>query len=150
MQFTRVAHSTEFMYCYSILEAHRRSDGPTSRPSRGTNTPATPVHPAVLGETIVSELNTFFPFDPYKLPRSNSYIAGVYREWSSVAIDDGGEDDDDGDGDGEDEGEGNYDEYGDGDYRGGTHSLDIPSSEPFGDDLRLGASFEGMSISPAP
>jgi len=86
-------------------------------------------------QTVNSELNTFFPFDPYKLPRSNSYIQDVYREWSSVAIDNGEEEQDDEEA-----------EAGDG-YQG--QYLDMPLSGVRGEDKDdLGVSFEVMSISP--
>jgi RNA polymerase I-specific transcription initiation factor RRN3 len=29
-------------------------------------------------------LNTFFPFDPYSLPKSRKYIVDAYRDWSEV------------------------------------------------------------------
>ena len=73
------------------------------------------------------DLNSFFPFDPYRLPRSSSYIEGVYREWSSVAIDDG------------------HDEDSDGDVENiATTAFNIPLIG------ELGCSFGGMSISPSP
>jgi RNA polymerase I-specific transcription initiation factor RRN3 len=81
------------------------------------------------------ELNTFFPFDPYRLPRSNSYIQGVYREWSSVAFDDD-EDDEDED---------------DEDIREHEDGLDVPRIVAPDDNTGgLGESFGGMSISPTP
>lgn len=46
----------------------------------------------------ITDLNRFFPFDPYELPLSRSYIDGVYRVWEEVNIigpDDEDEDDDD-------------------------------------------------------
>ena len=46
-----------------------------------------------------ADLTSFFPFDPYKLPKSSSYIQPVYREWSSVAIQDDSDDSDDDDDD---------------------------------------------------
>ena len=73
---------------------------------------------------------SFFPFDPYKLPRSSSYIEPIYREWASVAV---GVDDDDDDDDEEDEEE--EDEA----------DLDV-RAEADG----LGASFGEMKISPVP
>lgn len=88
----------------------------------------------------------FFPFDPYKLPRSSSYIQGVYREWSSVEI--GGDEESD---------EEEVDE-------GSGDEVEMPSVGPSGtslvsgrlqiprtstSDAELGESFGGMSISPA-
>ena len=84
-----------------------------------------------------TELNTFFPFDPYKLPKSSRYIDGVYREWSAVAID--GDDDE-----GEDE-----DEDEDEDVASARTGVSITRTAP-PDQMedKLGASFETMSISP--
>jgi RNA polymerase I-specific transcription initiation factor RRN3 len=81
MQFARVAHATDFIYCYPILEANKRS-------SDGDPSQRTPARQTFVPPQANTELNTFFPFDPYKLPKSSRYIDGVYREWSAVAIDD--------------------------------------------------------------
>jgi RNA polymerase I-specific transcription initiation factor RRN3 len=80
------------------------------------------------------ELTSFFPFDPYKLPRSNSYIEPIYREWASVAIE--GDEDDEDDEDEEDGEEGMQVR------RDAVDNLDVEADG-------LGASFGGMSISPA-
>lgn len=151
MQFARVAHATGFVYCYSIMDANRRSDYAPSPPSTHGPKPK-----LVVENAMTSELNTFFPFDPYKLPRSGSYIQGVYREWSSVAIDDDDEEDEDED-DGEDDDE--DDESAEG---GEEEDEDAAVSEPMGIFVNgahatsqpdaadgLGESFGGMSISPA-
>lgn len=140
MQFARVAHATDFLYCYSIIEANRRSEYASS------NTQAMRhfVSPTVLGESVQTELNTFFPFDPYKLPRSGTYIESVYRDWSSVAIDD--EDDEDEDEEHESGGEppisSNYS------YNGLSSPMALrPRLDSEAD--QLDTSFGGMSISPA-
>jgi RNA polymerase I-specific transcription initiation factor RRN3 len=143
LQFARVAHATDFIYCYSIMESNRRTEYANARSSSNTllvhRSPSASIHPAVLGELAIAELNTFFPFDPYKLPQSSSYIQKVYREWSAVSIDEEDEDEDNGE-----EGELSLagDPYG---------PLDIPSSSTAqaNDSDVLGTSFEGMSISPA-
>jgi hypothetical protein len=83
-----------------------------------------PTNPSTLGE-----LMSFFPFDPYKLSRSSSYIEPIYREWTSVAV--GVDDDEDEE---EEEGEEEVDE-----------EVDV-RKEADG----LGASFEEMRISPVP
>lgn len=100
------------------------------------------------------ELHTFFPFDPYKLTRSGSYIQGVYREWSSVAIG-GDESDEEEDGD-----EGDQNEVGEPNEVGMLSvnpsapsllsGLQIPrvAQESRSDADGLGESFGGMSISP--
>ncbi|KAI0832671.1 RNA polymerase I-specific transcription initiation factor RRN3 [Trametes gibbosa] len=149
MQFARVAHTTGFVYCYSIMAANRRSEYAPS--TAGTPNGVRGGHPLkglMFQHAMTSELNTFFPFDPYKLPRSGSYIQGVYREWSSVAIDDDDEEDSDEEDVGDDE---------------KSEEEDVMSSQPVGilvngaraspgteDEANgLGASFGGMSISPA-
>jgi RNA polymerase I-specific transcription initiation factor RRN3 len=138
MQFARVAQSTGFIYCYSILESNKRMeytssrlDGSASRDQRLGDHAATP------GTPFNAELNTFFPFDPYMLPKSNSYIQGVYREWSSVAIDD------DVDEDAEEEGEGDDDDH---DETRHEHCLDIQRPEVVNSN-GLTASLDAMSIS---
>jgi len=126
-QFARVAHATGFMYVFPLLTA-------PPPPAR------TEWHRALLpnGSKIgaLRELTSFFPFDPYKLPRSSSYIEPIYRDWTSVAIE--GDDDDEDDEEEMEEEEG--------------LQIGLPGSEAVGDvDVEtegLGASFGGMSISP--
>jgi RNA polymerase I-specific transcription initiation factor RRN3 len=132
MQFARVAHATDFIYCYPILEANKRS-------SDGDPSQRTPTRQIFVPPQANTELNTFFPFDPYKLPKSSRYIDGVYREWSAVAIDDDEEEDED--------------EQGDEDASEDVNSARIGVSitravppNPLAD--TLGVSFEAMSISP--
>ncbi|KAF8213904.1 RNA polymerase I-specific transcription initiation factor RRN3 [Mycena galopus ATCC 62051] len=153
-QFAHIAQSTGFTYCFTILEANKRSEygannaegRVVSAASGGSATrssyPAMLLYPALLNSSITAELNTFFPFDPYKLTRSSVYIQSIYREWSSVAIDEEEEDDEDGE----------EEEDVDVDFGGRPTSyggLTIPSSQgPSADDDGLGASLGAMSISP--
>lgn len=166
MQFARVAQATDFVYCYTILESNKRADfsvSSTSTTSATTtmsssrreslSTSMTLLHTKVLYEPANAELNTFFPFDPYRLPKSNVFIQGVYREWSSVAIDD---DDDDDEEEDDDDGEGptNYDDSSEPWMIGASSRLlDIPGSKRpaagrRNDDDGLGESLGAMSISP--
>ncbi|KAF5363263.1 hypothetical protein D9756_000229 [Leucocoprinus leucothites] len=102
MQFARVAQATDFIYCYTILESNKRLEhagtSGSTQPNSHSVVPAlnqsAPSSSTILalnrsdsGTNAAAELNTFFPFDPYRLPRSAVFIRGVYREWSSVAID---------------------------------------------------------------
>lgn len=110
-QFARVAHQTDFVYCYSILESNKRnslSAGPSTSGGRSisaagsgpsastisTSNSHTLMHPTMMRGELNNDLNTFFPFDPYRLPRSGDFIQGVYREWDDVAIDDDDDSDD--------------------------------------------------------
>ena len=134
MQFARVAHATDFVYCYSIMKDNRRSEYNTAFNGRTSQEQRPSIQLSLVADSMHAELNTFFPFDPYRLPRSNSYIQGVYREWSSVAIDDYDEDDDD-----EDE------------VQEGHIGFNILRTKASDDDAGgLGESFGGMSISPGP
>ncbi|GBE79882.1 RNA polymerase I-specific transcription initiation factor RRN3 [Sparassis crispa] len=151
MQFARVAQATDFIYCYSILEANKRSDYAPASPAPTTagpqlNARGPTIHLSMFGQSLTSELNTFFPFDPYKLPRSGSYIQGVYREWSSVAIDDDDEEEE------EDEVEEvGEDEDDDAEQDAGPKGIVIAGVRRVAKDKEandLGASFGGMSISP--
>lgn len=150
-QFAKVAHLTDFLYCYPILEANRRSDFGSSssqslqRSSDKSHTKHRPkaLHPLFGNDSVHRELNTYFPFDPYKLPRSLAYIEGIYREWSSVAIDDDEDEDDDDESDAEEVHE---------DERLKEGAIAVNGVKVAGvDDAAtegLGASFGGMSISP--
>lgn len=101
----------------------------------------------VAGNAGPEELHTFFPFDPYKLPRSGEYIQGIYREWSAVTIDD---DDDDED---EDQDEDDLAEEGtapeDWEQGRGLTITNTAQRRRESGDGGLDASFGGMSISPA-
>ncbi|OSD04599.1 RNA polymerase I-specific transcription initiation factor RRN3 [Trametes coccinea BRFM310] len=151
MQFARVAHATGFVYCYSILEANRRSEYAPATPGAGSGAHSGRLPKGLMFETaMTSELNTFFPFDPYKLPRSGSYIQGVYREWSSVAIDDDEDEEDEDEDEDEEGGEEDAEEEEDAASSQPVGIL-INGARPSADDEAegLGESFGGMSISPA-
>jgi len=143
-QFARVAHSTDFIYCYSIMESNKRSEYANSDTHTSRSHQAT-IHPGILDNPLNAELNTFFPFDPYKLPRSNSYIQCVYREWSAVALDEDEDNEDDEDDVNEDDNEDEDDEAVEEDnVQHGYLSI-----RPRDDDTGLGESLGAMSISPA-
>ncbi|ESK95127.1 ribosomal dna transcription factor rrn3 [Moniliophthora roreri MCA 2997] len=127
-QFAKVAHATGFLYVYSIMESNKRTteDGGTGTGTR---------HPGQNGVQ-VQDLNTFFPFDPYGLPRSGRYIEEKYRAWRDVAIDEESEDEDEDEED-EEDGEEEKEEV----------QMNVSTSVP--PDDGLGVSFGAMSISPA-
>jgi len=127
-QFARVAHATGFIYVFPLL---------TALPPSARTEWQHAMLPVSNNTSALSELTSFFPFDPYKLPRSSSYIEPIYREWATVAIE--GDDDD------EDE-----DEEEMGEEKG--LQIGLPRRDTVdGFDVEadgLGASFGGMSISP--
>ena len=124
-QFARVAHATGFMYVFPLLATDQQQQQQNTLPVPTTTNPST-----------LSELMSFFPFDPYKLPRSSSYIEPIYREWASVAVGVDDDDDDDDDDDEEEEADSVVDEEAD---EEGHKEAD-----------GLGASFGEMRISPVP
>ena len=94
--------------------------------------------------TIV-ELNGFFPFDPYELPLTRSYIDGIYRVWDEVKI--GGDEDEDTESDeDEDEEEVKAPSQGGDSPRAPIVVESISAAGGSADDLNK--SFGGMSISP--
>lgn len=139
-QFAHIAQATGFAYCYTILEANKRSEYGANNAEGRVNASATSYHAALLNSSITAELNTFFPFDPYKLAKSSVYIQSIYREWSSVSIDDDEEEEEEEDADAELPAASSY---------SGLGYLNIPSSQGADDDgLGLGESLGAMSISP--
>ncbi|VDB89900.1 unnamed protein product [Peniophora sp. CBMAI 1063] len=104
-QFAHVSRASGFAYIYPLLASARLHPLPTA-----------------TRERLLGELGTFFPFDPYRLPRSARWVEEGYREWSEVAVE--GDDDEE-----EEDAEEDDDEK--------------------EDDVDLGVSFGGMSISPA-
>jgi RNA polymerase I-specific transcription initiation factor RRN3 len=132
LQFARVAHATGFMYVFPLLNAP-----PPTMARTEWQRVVLPGSGSSNSINALSELTSFFPFDPYKLPRSSPYIEPIYREWANVAIE--GDDDDD-DEEGEDEVEGMQN----GLARPRRDEVDHLDVEADG----LGASFGGMSISP--
>ena len=129
-QFARIAHATGFLYVFPLLNA------PPARTE--WQRALLPVSNSI---SALSELTSFFPFDPYKLPRSSSYIEPIYREWASVAIE--GVDD-------EDDEEDDEEAMGEEGLRLGLYGRDaVDNADVDSEADGLGASFGGMSISPA-
>ncbi|KAG6885615.1 hypothetical protein C0993_012362 [Termitomyces sp. T159_Od127] len=153
-QFARIAHATDFIYCYTILEANKRSDyvpnnsmvtertRQSASLSQQQARSASTIPPSLLDEATNPELNTFFPFDPYRLPKSHTYIQGIYREWSSVALDDDDEEEEEEDDEEEEE---THETRAEGLESSG---LLIPRTKSSTDDFGLGKSLGAMSISP--
>ncbi|SJX61457.1 related to RRN3-RNA polymerase I specific transcription factor [Sporisorium reilianum f. sp. reilianum] len=72
---------------------------PMSQDGSDRGTPRPDAEPDVKGKataaaavTTASVLESFFPFDPYKLESSASFIEPLYREWAHVAPDEDGAD----------------------------------------------------------
>lgn len=100
-QFARLSNAVGFLYVYPILEKNKRLFYLTSSPlSRSVSTPNSQSDPAVTGVPTQQDLESFFPFDPYRLKTSMRYIDNLYLEWQGddeeeSDEDDGEEEDDD-------------------------------------------------------
>jgi RNA polymerase I-specific transcription initiation factor RRN3 len=101
-----MAHKTDFMYCHSIIEQNKRqsrrstlmteSQMPTPTAefppqpsiSRSTSQPSSAEINLVQQTLKEAQIDSHFPFDPYKLPLSATYINAIYRTWDSGGLDD--------------------------------------------------------------
>nr|XP_018262221.1 RNA polymerase I-specific transcription initiation factor RRN3 [Kwoniella dejecticola CBS 10117]OBR84379.1 RNA polymerase I-specific transcription initiation factor RRN3 [Kwoniella dejecticola CBS 10117] len=213
--FAKVAHHTNFLYCFSIIEANQQSSHPPrSNSAQNLNTNAhahastsngnTGAHGngnAHNGQKINSRsnsslvgsqtlprqarqmnveagLDSYFPFDPYDLPKSKRFVERLYRTWSEVAIDAQNDDESDSESDsdsedGEEEKDDDDDDMSDDSSledhlainkergKSGSMSMKIPLKMKIGSygehrrnrllpdkDNGLSSSLEGMSISP--
>lgn len=68
-QFAKLSRNTHFMYVYPVLEKNREV-----------------FVPGLGSASLLQTVQTFFPFDPYKLDGSRMYVDGIYFEW--IAEDD--------------------------------------------------------------
>jgi RNA polymerase I-specific transcription initiation factor RRN3 len=99
--FAKIAHTTKFMFCYSVITANRSALESThvahsiSLENLGSSD-VTQVLP-LIGRQSLSEtsLDSFFPFDPYDLPRARTFVETFYRNWDEVAVQTEDEDDED-------------------------------------------------------
>ena len=85
-EFARIGAELRLIYLYTKIESNRRvrlvnsSIGSDRRETALSN---------LHDDTHI--LEAYFPYDPYRLPRSKRWIDGDYREWSKA----GGDDEDD-------------------------------------------------------
>lgn len=82
-QFARISHQAHFMYIYPLLEKNKEFTIP------GVNVNGVSSNGA---RNLLHTVQTFFPFDPYKLEGSKKFIDPIYFEWIG---DDESDDDDD-------------------------------------------------------
>lgn len=93
-EFARISNHLDFLYLFSILETNKRvritsyrslsamADPRFSQVERETR----------AGDDLGYQLDAYFPFDPYQLPRSRRWLEGDYVHWRGIA---GLHDDDD-------------------------------------------------------
>jgi RNA polymerase I-specific transcription initiation factor RRN3 len=85
-EFARIAHHFQFLYVYPLLETNKRiritafrsmstlSDSRFSHMGREIR----------AGDNSGYQLDAYFPFDPYQLPRSRRWLEGDYVEWRGI------------------------------------------------------------------
>jgi RNA polymerase I-specific transcription initiation factor RRN3 len=114
-EFARIAHHLHFLYVYPLLESNKRLRLASVRSLTALAEQAEkqkmkfhlPSHvssadTAFGGEESKWQLEAFFPFDPYHLPRSKRWVEGDYKDWKGL---DGDDEDDSDEEDEEDEDE---------------------------------------------
>ncbi|WVQ73272.1 hypothetical protein IAR50_002840 [Cryptococcus sp. DSM 104548] len=189
--FAKVAQKAQFAYCFSILGANNQSSHSRSNSSHSISTAAKTNMPSngrsssgsgmarqsaasVSGHAaqtlprqarqvnVEAGLDSYFPFDPYDLPKSKKFVEGLYRTWGEVAEDLDSDSEDESDEEEEDDEDEEEDTNADSEledhlpHRGLPLPLKIGS---YGDhrkrawgekgrDSGLSTSLEGMSISP--
>ncbi|KAI9481401.1 MAG: RNA polymerase I-specific transcription initiation factor RRN3 [Benjaminiella poitrasii] len=77
-QFAKLARNAHFMYVYPILEKNRDI-----------------FVPGLENANILQTVQTFFPFDPYRLEGSRVFVDNIYFEWIADDEDDSDEEDSD-------------------------------------------------------
>ncbi|EER29415.1 RNA polymerase I specific transcription initiation factor RRN3 family protein [Coccidioides posadasii C735 delta SOWgp] len=102
-EFARIAHHVGFMYVFPLLETNKRIRIFTFRSSMSMDSRFGQIERETRADNDLGpQLDAYFPFDPYNLPRSRRWLEGDYVEWRGVP---GLRDDDD-----DDDTDGRYDE----------------------------------------
>ena len=84
--FAAIARHYQLAYCETVIQKNNRLNLPIVG-NMSSNT-------SVIGEAKPALLDTFFPFDPYRLQLSKSYVAEHYREYQgSLLLEDDDEED---------------------------------------------------------
>ncbi|XP_071478373.1 RNA polymerase I-specific transcription initiation factor RRN3-like [Diadema antillarum] len=76
--FATLARKFQVAYCYTVMEHNSRSMLPVLGLNDSGSAPAV---------TSSNPLDSFFPFDPYMLPRSGEAIEKLYRHWEGFTQD---------------------------------------------------------------
>lgn len=85
-EFARMSQHLNLMYVFSILETNKRVRVSTQRNLSMLADPrfAQIERETRAGEDLGYQLDAYFPFDPYKLPRSSRWLANDYVEWRGI------------------------------------------------------------------
>ncbi|KAL3493024.1 RNA polymerase I-specific transcription initiation factor RRN3 [Aspergillus germanicus] len=98
-QFARMSQHLNLIYVFTILETNKRLRMTTYRNLSALADPRfSQVEREIrAGDDLGYQLDAYFPFDPYQLPRSRRWLEGDYVHWRGIPGLDDPEDDDDSD-----------------------------------------------------
>jgi RNA polymerase I-specific transcription initiation factor RRN3 len=85
-EWAKIANHLRFLYVFSILETNKKVRLGTGYVKYGTSDfgRRETAMDRKAGESHL-QLEAYFPFDPYHLPRSKRWVEGDYNEWKSPA-----------------------------------------------------------------
>ncbi|KAJ6169185.1 hypothetical protein N7497_002028 [Penicillium chrysogenum] len=85
-EFARIAHHFQFLYVYPLLETNKRIRVTAFRNLSNLSDPRfSHVGREIrAGDNVGYQLDAYFPFDPYQLPRSRRWLEGDYVEWRGI------------------------------------------------------------------
>lgn len=105
-EFARIAHHFQLLYVYPLIEKNKRLRVSAFR-SIASSGLVQMEREIRAGDHLGYQLDAYFPFDPYQLPRSRRWLEGDYVEWRGIpGLDQDDEDSDSGAEDGEDDEDG--------------------------------------------
>ena len=81
-EFALVALRLKFLYVYGILDRNRRVRLPMGPLAAGSAMRQSAL--ASKKDADPLRLDAYFPFDPYRLPKSRRWVANDFREWPGV------------------------------------------------------------------
>ncbi|KKA18246.1 RNA polymerase I specific transcription initiation factor RRN3 superfamily [Rasamsonia emersonii CBS 393.64] len=97
-EFARIAHHLRFLYVFPLLETNKRLRVSSFRSLTALSDPrfSQVERESRAGDDGGYQLDAYFPFDPYQLPRSRRWLEGDYVEWRGIpGVDDRDDDDSD-------------------------------------------------------
>ncbi|KAA8643598.1 rDNA-binding RNA polymerase I transcriptional factor [Aspergillus tanneri] len=85
-EFARMSQHLNFMYVFSILETNKRVRMSSYRSLSALADPrfSQVERETRAGEDLGYQLDAYFPFDPYQLPRSRRWLEGDYVIWRGI------------------------------------------------------------------
>ena len=85
-EFARIANQLRFMYVYPLLATNKRIRLSQFTVGRGREDEGGSLRDVGYGEEGEGwhQLDAYFPFDPYHLPRSKRWLEGDYQAWRGV------------------------------------------------------------------